>query len=286
MIKELPKRNCPYCSEEILAGAKKCKHCGEWVDNEVFGHKDKISKNRSKSQQKSAKKKKIFIIISLLILIVLIGSGVGYYYYYWKNNRDKEIRTYNRNFEDSYQKVTSMQYGYGSGLGDLLGNQCSLDERVALEDKLNSYNRSSNKAEVASSVDRFTTCIRNNISSSFDKENNLIAELSGKIEGLQTAQQKDLAQQLVSKSQDFVKAKQDYNTIWNNYYFKQIEWASAIGNYVSGSISLAERNQAVDAVNKANTDKTTQIGSIDSRIDSIQAERTNIYSRLMSILPR
>jgi hypothetical protein len=24
-------KKCPYCSEEILAVAKKCKHCGEWV---------------------------------------------------------------------------------------------------------------------------------------------------------------------------------------------------------------------------------------------------------------
>ena len=25
---------CPYCGEEILAIAKKCKHCGEWLDEE------------------------------------------------------------------------------------------------------------------------------------------------------------------------------------------------------------------------------------------------------------
>lgn len=23
---------CPYCGEEILAKARKCKHCGEWLD--------------------------------------------------------------------------------------------------------------------------------------------------------------------------------------------------------------------------------------------------------------
>jgi len=25
-------RKCPYCSEEIQEQAKKCKHCGEWLD--------------------------------------------------------------------------------------------------------------------------------------------------------------------------------------------------------------------------------------------------------------
>jgi quinol-cytochrome oxidoreductase complex cytochrome b subunit len=28
-------RTCPYCAEEILADAKKCKHCGEFVNRTI-----------------------------------------------------------------------------------------------------------------------------------------------------------------------------------------------------------------------------------------------------------
>ncbi|MDR0758128.1 MAG: zinc ribbon domain-containing protein [Tannerella sp.] len=28
-------KNCPFCGEEILATARKCKHCGEWLEEQT-----------------------------------------------------------------------------------------------------------------------------------------------------------------------------------------------------------------------------------------------------------
>lgn len=40
LISKARTKVCPYCGEEILVVAKKCKHCGEWLDNEI--EKEKI----------------------------------------------------------------------------------------------------------------------------------------------------------------------------------------------------------------------------------------------------
>lgn len=31
-------KRCPYCGEEILTTAKKCRHCGEWLENKPGAH--------------------------------------------------------------------------------------------------------------------------------------------------------------------------------------------------------------------------------------------------------
>jgi hypothetical protein len=41
-------KNCPYCGEEILAVAKKCKHCGEWL-----GEEKEIEKSEEKIQEEN-----------------------------------------------------------------------------------------------------------------------------------------------------------------------------------------------------------------------------------------
>lgn len=33
--------SCPFCGEEILTTAKKCKHCKEWLEKEAESEKEK-----------------------------------------------------------------------------------------------------------------------------------------------------------------------------------------------------------------------------------------------------
>jgi uncharacterized membrane protein YvbJ len=33
MAEKSETKNCPYCGEQILIVAKKCKHCGEWLED-------------------------------------------------------------------------------------------------------------------------------------------------------------------------------------------------------------------------------------------------------------
>lgn len=54
------KKICPYCGKEILAVAKKCKHCGEWLN---------IEGTKKEKSQKNI----YYTLIGLLIIAVIAG---------------------------------------------------------------------------------------------------------------------------------------------------------------------------------------------------------------------
>jgi hypothetical protein len=64
-------RKCPFCAEEILAEAKKCKHCGEYVDPPV-----RRFLRSMREWHWVPRAGAYFFLFALLLNIVLGSSGV------------------------------------------------------------------------------------------------------------------------------------------------------------------------------------------------------------------
>ena len=76
---EQVKKRCPFCAEEILADARKCKHCGEYLDDSLK------EKNSSKQTTVVAKEgcflqtmnagcMVILVIVIVIVLMFIFGS--------------------------------------------------------------------------------------------------------------------------------------------------------------------------------------------------------------------
>ena len=92
-------KNCPYCGEEIMADARKCKHCGEWLDEGFVQEQDSgASKRESETDAKPKQngsavvpqsgllketspikknKKWLLAVIPIVVLMVCAGLYLG-----------------------------------------------------------------------------------------------------------------------------------------------------------------------------------------------------------------
>lgn len=79
------RRKCPFCSEEILPDAKKCRFCGEWLDRPTAETQEEKETPTEKKQSfltkpmgKYSKKESIgclsFIVISVILFLLAIGA--------------------------------------------------------------------------------------------------------------------------------------------------------------------------------------------------------------------
>ncbi|MBD5415772.1 MAG: hypothetical protein HDR46_05745 [Bacteroides sp.] len=77
-------KKCPYCGGEIMLAAKKCKHCGEWLDEQTAIENPSISNTPQMEDinepPKQPKRRKI--IFGLAGSLVSIGLLVGLFVYY------------------------------------------------------------------------------------------------------------------------------------------------------------------------------------------------------------
>lgn len=74
---EQEKIKCPYCGEEILAVAKKCKHCGEWLEEEALSddnqeYDENVYEDESCSNDRLGCLGRILVAIAFVIVSVLI----------------------------------------------------------------------------------------------------------------------------------------------------------------------------------------------------------------------
>jgi hypothetical protein len=77
-------KNCPYCGEEVLAVAIKCKHCGEFLDDRPIPESTQISGQPAQPAQKVVVKAKegcflqtlnigcVIIVIGIVAFVVII----------------------------------------------------------------------------------------------------------------------------------------------------------------------------------------------------------------------
>ena len=66
------KNKCPFCAEEVLQDAIKCKHCGELLGFDS----DNATKKLKKVQKKSRRFKILYIVIGIVIFIGYVSYKI------------------------------------------------------------------------------------------------------------------------------------------------------------------------------------------------------------------
>lgn len=76
---------CPFCAEEILPDAKKCKHCGEWLDNPSIrfstpSNSSIDARAVSKGIKEAQYSKSVSGFLTMLALIPAVTLGI---FFHW-----------------------------------------------------------------------------------------------------------------------------------------------------------------------------------------------------------
>ena len=70
---------CPFCAEEIKSEAKKCKHCGSFINEDAsnkYSMKEELLHGAEPLFTRSQKGASLFAITGLIIVYILFKSGI------------------------------------------------------------------------------------------------------------------------------------------------------------------------------------------------------------------
>ena len=65
-------KDCPYCSEKILETAKKCKFCGEFIDEDLRKERKREENIKQPVQEIIIQKKNSGLVTFILVLVAII----------------------------------------------------------------------------------------------------------------------------------------------------------------------------------------------------------------------
>ena len=71
-------RRCPFCSEEIQSEAKKCKHCGEWLNGRESKRSEALNTTEVRRVADVHKSRgKTIMLVGFLMMLGGCGSCIG-----------------------------------------------------------------------------------------------------------------------------------------------------------------------------------------------------------------
>ena len=78
---EKTKKNCPYCGEEIMTAAKKCKHCGSWLEEREATFHEVRSYQQEKHLSNPSPKNRRYLIVTIVACLCLAGIFIAFRLY-------------------------------------------------------------------------------------------------------------------------------------------------------------------------------------------------------------
>ena len=132
---EQEKKRCPYCGEEILSAAKKCKHCGEWLETEnnpENGMQRTRQMNMDEKQGKPQGKRGsvipiVIAVICFVALLVVLGL------YFWGNADNKQQIDYEQDYAEADDDAGHGRTTLSPGEWTLSGNVGGKDMTIRIK---------------------------------------------------------------------------------------------------------------------------------------------------------